>query len=134
MPTKSNYEDLQWVLKDLKAQQSADEDNRDMAKECWLFINKKDGQWEPHWWDNSKDRPRYTFDQISSVVDQIVGDIERSDFDIKVSPAGSGAENDVAELYDGIVRNIERTSNATQIYNHASRRVVTMGIDGWRVV
>jgi hypothetical protein len=134
MPTKENYENIEWVLDRFKDAWEADQDNREQRDECWYFINKKDGQWEPKWWELNENRPRYTFDQVSSVVDQIAGDLERRDFSVRVTPAGGSATKGVAATYDGLIRNIERMSNAEDIYNHSGRRVVVGGIDGWEVV
>ena len=133
MPTKKQYQDHSWVLTQLKAAQEADHDNREQAREAHLFVNKRDGQWEPYWWDNSDGKPRYTFDLVNPIIDQVAGDMERSDFDIRVSPAGGEATKELAATYDGLVRNIETMSNATSIYNRTGREMITVGLDGWRV-
>jgi hypothetical protein len=69
----------------------------------------------------------------SPIIDQISGDIEQSQFDISIKPAGGDATKDLAELRDGLVRNIENISNAQDIYADAGRGTVTAGIDGWMV-
>lgn len=131
MPDLSNHAD---VLELLQKAQDADHDNREHARDAHLFINKIDGQWEPYWWDLNAGKPRYTFDLTSPVVDRIAGDMEKADFDIKIKPAGGEATKDTAALFDGLIRNIENISNAVHVYNQAGRRMVTGGIDGWRVV
>ncbi|PHS61781.1 MAG: hypothetical protein COB09_17080 [Thalassobium sp.] len=118
----------------LEEAQSADDDQRELARDDHLFVTKVDGQWEPKFWSDCEGKPRYTFDMTSPIVDQISGDIEQSDFDIKISPAGNDATKELAELRDGMVRNIENLSNAQGIYADAGRNVVTSGIDGWMVV
>lgn len=134
MPTNEQLKDHGWVIKALAAAQEADRDNREQAKEATLFVSKRDGQWEQKWWNANKDKPRYTFDQVNPIIDQVAGDMERQDFDIRITPAGGAATKDVAATYDGLIRNIENISGATQIYNNAGRRTVIGGIDGWRVV
>lgn len=131
MPDFSKHAD---VLELLQQAQDADHDNREHSRDAHLFINKIDGQWEPYWWDLNSDKPRYTFDLTSPVVDRIAGDMEKADFDIKVKPAGGEATKDIALLFDGLIRNIENISNAVHVFNQAGRRMVTGGIDGWRVV
>lgn len=117
----------------LAQSQDADEDNRERLREAHLFINSRDGQWEPSWWEANANKPRYTFDMTTPIVDQIVSAIENSDFDIKITPAGGGATKEDAKTLDGIVRNIENISSASAIYSLAGREVVTGGLSGWVV-
>lgn len=130
----SVYEDHEKVLEMLKDSQSADKDNRDAAREAHLFIDKRDGQWEPYWWNASEGKPRYTFDMTGPVVDIVAGEIEQADFGISITPAGGKSTKDDAKLFSGIVRNIEDQSGAIDIYNMAARNMVTAGIDGWKIV
>jgi hypothetical protein len=129
-----DYNDQKKVMDLLTAAQSADNDIRDQARDAQLFISKKDGQWEPYWWNANQNKPRYTFDMTCPIVDQVAGEIEQADFDIRVSPAGGSATKDVALTYDGIIRNLENISNAKDVYADAARGMVTTGYDGWRVV
>ena len=131
MPDYSKHEDVLILLKEA---QDADQDNREAALEAQWFIEKQDGQWEPEWWDANSGKPRYTFDMTSPIVDQIAGEIEQADFDIKVRPAGGDSSKETASILDGLIRNIENISNASAIYSHAGRNMVATGIDGWRVV
>lgn len=119
------------VINMLKQSQDADEDKREDAREALLFVNKKDGQWEPYWWTSCEGRPRYTFDMTSPVIDLITGEMEQADFNISVQPAGGDVTKDDAAIFDGLIRNIENLSNANDTFNRASRNVVTGGIDGW---
>jgi len=130
---KDKYEEHQSVVNLLSSCQQTESDNRDNAREAHLFVDKKDGQWEPQWWTSNVDKPRYTFDQVSPIVSQISSEIEQADFDIRVSPSGGDATKDIAMTYDGIIRNVENLSNAKQIYAQACRGMVTSGFDAWRV-
>lgn len=129
-----DYKDHVKVLNLLTIDQEADSDNRERVREANLFTNKRDGQWEPQWWNANSDKPRYTFDLTNPIIDQIAGEMEKADFDIKVRPAGGEASKDVAATLDGIVRNIENISNAKEVFNEAGRAMVTTGLDGWRIV
>lgn len=122
------------VLTALKQAQDAEHDQRENARDADLFCNKKDGQWEPKWWNINDGKPRYTFDLTTPIVDQIVGDIQEADFGVEVEPTGASASEDAAKLLNGIVRHIQNLSNADDIYTDAARGMVTSGIDGWRVV
>lgn len=122
------------VLSGLQAAQEADGDQREFSREAHHFIDKRDGQWEQEYYDRCNGKPRYTFDQTGPVVDQIAGEMELADFDITIKPAGGDATKDDAMLIDGIVRNIENVSNASDIYNMAGRSMITGGLDGWQIV
>jgi hypothetical protein len=131
MPNYSNHQD---VIELLRRAQQSDEDLRQEARDAQLFIHKKDGQWEPYWWNINTGKPRYTFDMTGPVVDQIAGEIEQADFDIRVSPASGEASKQDAKTFDGLIRNIENQSNASSIFSSAARSMITGGLDGWRVV
>lgn len=123
----------QRVLELLQKAQDADHDMREKARETFLFITKADGQWEPYWWSSNAAKPRYTFDMCTPIVDQVAGGLEQASFDIRVNPAGGSATKDVANTFDGMIRNIENISQATTVYNQASRGMIVSGYDGWRV-
>lgn len=129
-----DYKDHKTVLGLLKQSQEADKDMRENAREAMLFVTKRDGQWEPNWWQANSNKPRYTFDQVNPIIDQIAGEIEQADFDIKVRPAGGDSTKEIAQIYDGLVRNIENISNAKEVFNESARQMVTCGFDCWRVV
>lgn len=128
-----DYDDHRTVLDLLSAAQQADHDNRERAREAHLFVDKRDGQWEPYWWHKSEGKPRYTFDFVNPIIDQVVGEIQDADFDIKVSPAGGDATKDIARTYDGLIRNVENMSGASLIYASGVRNAATAGFDAWRV-
>ncbi len=128
-----DYSNHTEVLRMLSESQEADDDNRNRAREAHLFVDKRDGQWEPHVWNSMNGRPRYTFDVVGPIVDVIAGEMDKADFEISVSPAGAGATKDNAKLLNGMIRNIERVSGAETIYRLAGRNMVTAGIDGWMV-
>ena len=128
-----DYTSHQTILNLMTAAQEADHDNREKAREAHLFCDKRDGQWEPYWWTNNVGKPRYTFDMVNPIVDQVTAEIEQADFDIKVSPMSVPASKDTAMIIDGLVRNIEAMSRAKDIYINAGRGMATAGYDGWMV-
>jgi len=128
-----DFDSHQAVLNLMAAAQEADHDNREKAREAHLFCDKRDGQWEPYWWTNNVGKPRYTFDMVNPIVDQVAAEIEQADFDIKVSPMSGPASKETAMVIDGLVRNIEALSRAKDIYINAGRGMATAGYDGWMV-
>lgn len=124
------------VLEDLRQAQNSDHDGRERAREADHFVNKKDGQWEPHIISQYANKPRYTFDKVSSVVADICGEMNSMDFNCKVRPSGGPATTQIALHYDGIIRNIQNNSGvgAKYIYRAAARQMVTTGLGGWQIV
>ena len=112
------------VIQSLNNSQDADYDNREMSMEADLFLNKRDGMWEPHIYSAWKDRPRYTLDEVNPVLDGIMGEMEAMDFAISCAPNGGGATVKMANEYAGIIRSIENMSKARYIYKTAARDMV----------
>lgn len=129
-----DYENINDVKKGLIDAQDADTDNRDRVRENHAFLEKEDGQWEPEFIQKSKGRYRGTFDKCNAHVNAVVGEIQQADFDIRVRPSGGDATKELAKTYDGLIRNIETMSNATNVYQMAARDMVAAGIGGWEVV
>lgn len=130
----TDYTDHSQVLALLEKDQDADHDNRERARAARLFLNAKNGQWEPEWWSQCAGKPRYQFDLCRPIVKQILGDIRRNDFGIDVTPEDGEASKEVAETLSGLVRNIEAKSKAREIYDLSGKLMVASGVDGWRVV
>jgi hypothetical protein len=127
MPTKKQCGDIDWVLARLKDVQEAEHDMRQQAREAHEFVTHREGQWEPKWWEQNEGKPRYTFDLVGPIIDQVAGTLEKRDFSINVTPTGGDASEDVAETLSGLIRSIENLSGAGQIYNRATREAITCG-------
>lgn len=128
----ADFADQSIVLELFKEAQKVETDNRQRASDAHSFIDDKDGQWESTF-TTDDNKPRYTFDIVSSIVEQIAGEMEQADFGIKVNPAGGEATKDFAMMRNGLIRNIQNISNAKDIFNAAGRGMVTSGLDGWLV-
>lgn len=134
MSEKDNHAHNAW-LKQLGDIQTSDLDQREQARESDHFLLDKDGQWELHvakTLDN-QNRPRYTFDKVTPVIESIMSDIEDMDFAINVKPQGGEANKEEALVREGMIRTIENISGATDIYRKAARRIIRRGFDAWEV-
>ncbi len=131
---KDNNEHLTWLTQ-LSDFQQSDLDQRQQARECDRFLLDKDGQWEESVARSldAQKRPRYTFDQVTPVIENIMADIEDMEFGSNVKPAGGDATKELAKTYEGMVRSIESDSDATAIYRNACRRLIRRGFDAWIV-
>jgi len=134
MATDIDFSKHSNVLIMVKEAQDASNDSRQAARDAKLFLNKRDGQWDPYAITKMNGRFRGTFDMCTPIVDQISGEIEQSDFSLNVSPSGGDSSMDVAKTYDGLIRNIRNVSNADAVFNDASRSNVIGGFDAVEVV
>ena len=134
MPLKQDYSDISKVLVMVTKTQDAEQDQREKVRESKRFLTERDGMWDKYAVTKMDGRFRGSFDMCTPIIDSIAGEIEQSDFTIRVSPSGGEASKDTAKLLDGIIRNIRNVSNAEDTFNSAGRSNVTGGFDAWEVV
>lgn len=72
-------------------------------------------------------RPCLTINKMPAFIRQVVNDARQNKPSIKVHPADSGADPEVAEIYNGLIRNIEYSSNADVAYDTATECAVSGG-------
>lgn len=106
-------------------------------EECldnWKFLHGI-GQWDDYALKaRQKDhRPCLTLNQMLPYAMQVVNDIRQARLAILVSPVDDKADIDTAEIYQGIIRNIERQSAADKAYISASLNAIGAGIGWFRV-
>lgn len=121
------------AIKRFETIQRREQQNRTLAVEDNRFCNDHDGMWDDDAKANRKDRPRLTINRVAPAIDQVVGDQRQNRTSIKVRPASGDAEKDIAEIYNGLIRNIENQSQAENCYDGAFTEAVTGGYGGWRV-
>lgn len=78
-------------------------------------------------------RPCFTMNLLESFIRQVVNDARQNQPAIKVHPSDSTADPKTAEIYNGLIRNIEVTSRADVAYDTALDYAVTMGFGYFRI-
>jgi len=78
-------------------------------------------------------RPCLTINRLPSFVRQVVNDARQNKPAIKVLPADDTADPQTAEIINGLIRNIEYTSNADVAYDTALESAVTGGFGYFRI-
>jgi hypothetical protein len=78
-------------------------------------------------------RPCLKINKMPAFIRQVVNDARQNKPSIKVHPADSGADPETAEIINGLIRNIEYTSNADVAYDTATECAVTGGFGYIRV-
>jgi len=134
---KSNDDDDVWKnwQQELKDYQESDRDQREQARESDRFLLEKDGQWEDDIARalDSQQRPRYTFDKVTPVIESMMADIEDMDFGGNVKPQDGSATKETALTLDGMLRAIQNLSNTEYLYRQGARRLIRRGFDAWIV-
>ena len=78
-------------------------------------------------------RPCYTINRVPQFLRQITGEQKKSRPGIKISPVGDGADVETAEIEQGLVRHIERNSDAEDAYDTAFDQMATGGFGFFRL-
>jgi len=114
--------------------EDAEADNRQTAEDDIRFARNSE-QWPEEILNQRKleGRPALTINKLPAFVRQVVNDARQNKPSIKVHPADSGADPDTAEVVNGLIRNIEYTSNADVAYDTAVECAVSGGFGYIRV-
>jgi len=75
-------------------------------------------------------RPYLTINKMKPFTDQVINTIKQARPAIRVTPVDDGGDADTAQVFQGIIRNIERTSKANNAYDAAAMNAVAGGL-GW---
>lgn len=81
----------------------------------------------------TEDRPVLTINRMGQFVRQVMGDIRQNSPSIKTRPVDDNADVDTAEIYEGLIRQIEHSSSAPMVYSTAADFQVTCGYGAFRV-
>lgn len=83
---------------------------------------------------NNDGRPCLVINRVQQFVQQVSNDQRQNRPCINVHPVGDGADEDTAEVIQGLIRHIEYNSNAEVAYDRAFDSAVRGGFGFWRVV
>jgi hypothetical protein len=122
------------ALKRYQRVQDKERDERQLGVEDIRFAQTSDGQWDDNARQKRAGRPRYTINRVAGAIDQLNGDQRQNRTNIKIRPVSGGANEDVAKVMTGLVRNIESLSKAENAYDSAFDETVNSGWGGWRVI
>lgn len=114
--------------------QDAESDNRQTALDDIRF-SRLGEQWprDIEKQRRNEQRPCLTINKMPAFIRQVVNDSRQNKPSIKVHPVDSNADPKTAEVINGLIRNIEYTSNADVAYDTAIEASVSGGFGYWRV-
>ena len=124
---------LQEALKRFEACLTAESPNRKAAREDLKF--KAGEQW--HSDDQAQrqadGRPCLTINQIPTFIHQVTNELRAERPSMTFSPMGDQGDKEVAKMYRGLVRSIEKDSHADIAYDTGVDCAVSMGWGYWRI-
>ena len=110
---------------DLKNRESAEDDLRFLTGDQWRQEDREERE--------SEGKPVLTINVLPPFVRQVTGQIREMNPSIRVLTADGRASQDVAEIFEGLIRHIEYQHDATSIYEAAAEMAAACGIGHWRV-
>jgi hypothetical protein len=116
-------------LEAFKLAEDAEKDQRTAMLELLKFV--KLGQQWPDAVRKKRElegRPCLTVNRLPAFGKQVINDARQNRPAIKCHPVGDGADKEMAEILNGLIRNIEYTSNAEVAYDTALDFAVNCGI------
>lgn len=112
----------------------AEAENRREALDDLRFARLGE-QWpEPVRRDRDREgRPCLTINRLPAFIRQVVNDARQNKPAIAVHPVDGGADPDTAEVFNGLIRHIEQSSDAEVAYDTALDFAVTCGVGYFRI-
>jgi hypothetical protein len=125
---------LKDALEAFKLAVEAEKENRDAALSDLKFARLAE-QWPENVRQQREQegRPCLTINKLPAFIRQVINDARQNKPAIKTHPADSFADPDTSDIINGLIRNIEYTSNADVAYDTALESAVTSGFGYWRV-
>ncbi len=109
-----------------EARAAALEDRKFVAGDQWpsdVMATRKDDR-----------RPCLTVNKLPTFIHQITNDQRQNRPSINVSPVGDRGDVEAAKMYRGVIRYLERASNADIAYDTAFNDAVTSGVGYFRIL
>jgi hypothetical protein len=131
VPSKPNDDLLREMLRRFDEAYSADQIERDAALDDLRFYNGE--QWDATLKANREKagKPCLTLNTLPTYANQVINAFRQNPIAIKIRPHDGESDSKLAELRNGIIRDIETTSNChTVVYPMALQYVVACG-RGW---
>jgi hypothetical protein len=132
MRRKDSKDMLKTIRARFKLMVEADSENRRAALEDIRFVNIPGAQWDANMKKLRGNRPCYEFNKVRVRCKRIVNDIRDNRPSGKCRPV-EGGDKKIAEIYEGLIRNILNASHADNATDYAAEYQVEGGMGAWRV-
>jgi hypothetical protein len=106
--------------------------NRRAALDDMKFVNEPGEQWEANMKKKRGRRPCYEFNKLRITCKRVINDMRANRPMGKVRGV-EDADKDVADIYEGLIRNIWNNSDGDTVIDYAGEYQVSGGMGAWRV-
>ena len=108
--------------------------NRERTRDDLNFLVGQ-GQWDEATKAarEAEGRPCLTINGLPQFVRQVTGQIRSMNPAIKVSPADGVSSAETADIYEGVIRQIEQSSDAPSVYEAAGEQAAAGGFGAFRI-
>lgn len=114
-----------------------DDAESEIRREALDDLNFRAGQQWPQQIEADRklsQRPCLTINRLPQFIKQVVNEQRQNRPSIQINPVGDGADQDTAEILQGLTRHIEINSNADVAYDTAFDHAATHGFGYFRVI
>jgi hypothetical protein len=136
MSTKKQRKANEELLKTIRERHNkctdADSESRQAAMEDMKFIHVPGCQWDDNMKQERGDRPCYEFNKIRVTAKRIINEMRANRPQGKVRGV-EDSDKELAEIYEGIIRNIWNVSDGDTITDNAGEYQVSGGMGAWRI-
>ncbi len=133
--TKKQLESLKTVhveaIRRFESSYSAESGQRDEALEDMRFVFVEGSQWDDVDVNSRKDRPRFEINKVAVPVNQAIGEQRQNRISMKARAAKGQATKKIADVYSGLIRNIEQSSRFKDVKDNAFKEIVSGGFGAW---
>ena len=126
---------IEEALKRFQESEDGEREIRETALEDLNFVfNVGDGQWDKRVRQERGNRPMIVVNKLKKFINQEIGRNRQNRFKPKVTGVDLMADPKTAEVYNGIIRNIEYQSTADVVYDTAYKYALSGGFGYFRIV
>ncbi len=118
----------------IQESEGADSRERGAMIEDLRFVYSENGQWDRDTKKRRAGRPCYTFNRLIGAVNQVIGDQQQARPQLKIRGVDDDSDPELAEVFSGLIRNIEDMSDANSIYDMGFKFAVAGGYGAWRIM
>ena len=130
----STEKTLETMRKRMEQVISAEAENRKSGLDDKMFLAGNQWPTEVMAQRNLDKRPCLTINKLPTFIAQVVNGQRENRPSINISPTGDMGDPEVAKMYRGLIRFIERDCHADGAYDTGFDDAVTMGWGYWRVI
>lgn len=138
MPRKSKSaigaEIVAEVKQFMEDSEGADTTEREYMANDLRFVYDENGQWDKQTLNARSGRPSYSYNRVLGAINQVIGEQRMFRPQLSIDGVDGDSDPELAEIYEGLIRNIEARSDAESTYDMAFKYAVAGGYGAWRIV